>query len=109
MGNILAILIVGIVLFELIEHILFPLVWAFVARNRKSPCGVDGIPGKLVEVKDWRDGRGQVLLEGELWNAVCSAPLRPGDTAVVQKVDGLVLTVTPAKKQTRWSTGGHSS
>ena len=93
-GNIWVILIVGIVLLELIEHILFPLVWACFARNRKSPCGVDGIPGKLVQVKDWHDGRGRVLLEGELWKAVCSEPLQPGDTAIVTSVDGLILTVS---------------
>jgi len=92
-GNILVIVIAGIVLFELIEHILFPLVWAFLARNRKSPCGLDSLPGKLVQVKDWHDGQGQVLLEGELWKAVCSGPLRPGDTAIVKSVDGLILTV----------------
>ncbi|MCE5333404.1 MAG: NfeD family protein [Desulfobacteraceae bacterium] len=67
------------------------------------------MPGKVAEVKDWCDGEGRVSIYGELWMAVSSAPFRPGDKAVVEKVDGLVLTVTPAKKQTRWSTGGRSS
>jgi membrane-bound ClpP family serine protease len=98
--NFLTILIVGVAIFELIEHILFPLVWSFVIRNRKSCCGIDGMPGKVVDVRDWRDGEGRVFFEGELWMAVSGDPLRPGDKAVVQGVDGLVLTVTPVKKQT---------
>lgn len=107
--NVLTILIAGIVLLELIEHILFPLVWSFIIRNRKSPCGIEGMPGKVAEVKDWRDGEGRVFFEGELWRAVSNAQFRPGDKAVIEKVAGLVLTVTPARKQTGWSIGGHSS
>jgi len=96
----LTILIIGVVLFELIEHILFPLVWFFVIRNRQSLCGIEAMHGKVVEVRDWRDGEGRVSLEGELWMAVSNITLRPGDKAVVQKVDGLILTVTPVTKWT---------
>ena len=91
--TILTILIVGVVIFELIEHILFPLVWSFFIRNRKSFCGTDGMLDKVVEVKDWRDGQGRVFFEGEIWMAVSGDPLRPGDEAVVQQVDGLVLKI----------------
>jgi membrane protein implicated in regulation of membrane protease activity len=91
--NILTILIIGFILFEVIEHILFPLVWSFVARNRRSRCGIDGMLGKVVEVKEWCDGQGRVLVEGELWKATSCDPQRPGDRAVVQGVDGLVLRI----------------
>jgi membrane protein implicated in regulation of membrane protease activity len=92
-ANILTILIIGFILFEVIEHILFPLVWSFVARNRRSRCGIDGMLGKVVEVKEWCNGQGRVLVDGELWKATSCDPQRPGDRAVVQGVDGLVLRI----------------
>lgn len=91
--NLLTVLIVGIVLFEIIEHILFPLVWSFVIRNRRSLCGIEGMQGKDVEVKSWQGGEGRVFVDGELWKAESDDHLKPGDRAVVQKVDGLVLKV----------------
>jgi membrane-bound ClpP family serine protease len=98
--SLLTILVVAVVLFELFEHLLFPLVWSFVIRKRRSPCGTEGIPGKVVEVKDWRDASGRVLLEGEFWMATSDDPIRPGDKPVVQEVNGLVLKVVLVGKQT---------
>jgi len=103
-ADLLTILIVAVVLFELIEHVLFPLAWSFVMRKRKSACGVESMPGKVVEVKDWHGNKGRVSLEGELWMAVSDVFLQPGDKAVVQKVDGLVLTVGPLTMETERST-----
>ncbi len=94
---ILIVLVIGYVIFELIEHVLFPLVWAFSARNRKSLCGNEGLLGKEVEVRSWQGGEGRVFIEGELWNAAGSDHLQPGDKAFVQEVDGLVLKITSSK------------
>ena len=33
-------LVIGVVLFELIEHVVFPLFWSIMGRKRKSVCGV---------------------------------------------------------------------
>ena len=95
--QIFTILIVGIVLFELIEHILFPLLWGVAARKKKSPCGIEGMPGKLVEVWSWQDGEGRVFVDGELWNAASDDRLQPGDGAIVQEVQGLVLKIVSSK------------
>jgi len=95
--HILTVLIVGYILFELIEHVLFPLVWSFVIRNRKSLCGNEGMLGKMVEVRSWQDGEGRVLVDGELWNAASDDHLQPGDRAIVQRVDGLVLKIASSK------------
>jgi membrane-bound ClpP family serine protease len=92
--HILTVLIVSYILFELIEHVLFPLVWSLVTRNRKSLCGNEGMLGKMVEVRSWQDGEGRVLVAGELWHAASGEHLRPGDRAFVQKVDGLVLRIS---------------
>jgi membrane protein implicated in regulation of membrane protease activity len=91
--RLLTILIAGFILFELIEHVLFPLLWSFVTRNRKSLCGNDGMLGKIVEVRSWRDGEGRVLVDGEIWNAASDDHLQSGDRAVVQEVNGLVLKI----------------
>jgi len=105
--DLLTILILGIVCYELIEHLLFPLVWMIVQRGKKSPCGAEGIPGRLVEVRDWRDGEGRVFLNGEIWRAVSSDPLLPGDKALVRKVDGLTLTVEALGKPSGTDSGRH--
>jgi membrane-bound ClpP family serine protease len=101
---ILTILIVGYILFELIEHVLFPLVWSFATRNRKSHCGKEGMLGKMVEVRSWQDGEGRVFVDGELWNAVSGDHLQPGDNAIVQKVDGLVLRIASSRSDAGFHT-----
>lgn len=93
--KILTILVIGFVLFELIEHILFPLIWTIVNRKRRSVCGVENMVGKVVEVKKWQRTEGRVFVDGELWMAVSDGPLLPGDKAIVDKVEGLILSVTP--------------
>lgn len=98
--NILLILIAVVVLFELFEHVLFPLAWSFAMRKRRSPCGTEGMPGKVVEVKHWRDGSGQVLVEGEYWTATSDDLMKAGDSAVIREVDGLVLKVVLLEKPT---------
>ena len=100
--HILTVLIAGYILFELIEHVLFPLVWSFVARNRKSLCGNEGMLGKMVEVRCWQDGEGRVLVDGEIWNAASDDHLQPGDRAIVQRVDGLVLKIASSKSDTEF-------
>ena len=91
-------LVTGIILFELIEHVVFPLFWFIKNRKRKSVCGVSSMLGKEAEVKQWQKNEGKVFLKGELWNAVSEVPLLPGDRVVIQNVDGLTLSVIPFKK-----------
>jgi membrane-bound ClpP family serine protease len=86
-------LVMGVVLFELIEHVVFPLFWFIMGRKRKSVCGVTGMLGKVGEVKQWKNNEGKVLVNGELWQAVGEVPLIPGDRVVIQNVEGLTLKV----------------
>ena len=90
-------LVVGVLLFELIEHVVFPLFWFIMGRKRKSVCGVSGMLGKVGEVKQWKKNEGKVFVNGELWQAVSEIPLLPGDRVVIQKVEGLTLEVNPWK------------
>ena len=88
-------LVIGVVLFELIEHVVFPLFWSIMGRKRKSVCGVTGMLGKAGEVKQWNKNEGKVFVNGELWQAVSEVPLIPGDRVVIQNVEGLTLEVIP--------------
>lgn len=91
--NILIILIVGFALFELIEHVIFPLVWYIIVRKRKPLVGIESMVGKEVKVKKWQKKSGLVFINGELWKANSNDQLLPGDKAIIEKVEGLVLTV----------------
>lgn len=91
--NILIILLVGYALFELVEHVIFPLVWYFINRKKKPLCGIESMVGKEVKVEKWQKNGGWVNIYGELWKASSDAPLLPGDKAIIEKVEGLVLIV----------------
>ena len=87
----------GLLLFEFIEHVIFPLIWLIKDRKRKSICGATGMLGKKGKIKHWQKSKGQVFVDGELWRAVSDSPLSAGDSVVVQDVDGLTLCVIPAE------------
>jgi len=92
-------LVIGFFLFELIEHVVFPLFWFIMGRKRKSVCGVPGMLGKVGEVKQWKKNEGKVFVNGELWQAFSEVPLAPGDRVVIQKVEGLTLKVNYWKEE----------
>jgi len=93
--NIIIIIIIGFVLFELIEHVILPLVWYIIVRKRKPLCGIESMVGKEVMVQKWQKNSGWVYLNGELWKASGDDHLSPGDRAVIEKVEGLLLRVKP--------------
>ena len=95
LNGILTILIILFVLYELIEHIVFPLVWSIRVRNRKPLIGIESMIGKEVTVKKWEGTNGIVFVNGELWKASSDGPLLRGGKAIIVKVDGLSLNVKP--------------
>lgn len=54
-----------------------------------------GMIGKVVEIKRWNKTEGKVLVNGELWRAVCDDPLKEGSKAVILDIDGLTLKLKP--------------
>jgi membrane-bound ClpP family serine protease len=54
-----------------------------------------GMIGKVVEIKRWNKSEGQVLVNGELWNAVCEISLQEGSKAVILDIEGLTLKLKP--------------
>jgi len=87
--------IIALLVFEFVEHVVFPLIWFIKDRNKRSNYGVMGMIGKVVEIKRWDKTEGQVLINGELWRAVCEVPLPTGGKAVVQGIEGLTLKLKP--------------
>ncbi|MBM4136892.1 MAG: hypothetical protein FJ241_08700 [Nitrospira sp.] len=93
--NIILILVIGFFLFEVIEHIVIPIVFYFLKRKKKSITGIDSLLGEVVEVRQWKETEGQVFIKGELWRAVSEVPLMKGEKAIIQNVEGLTLKVKP--------------
>jgi membrane-bound serine protease (ClpP class) len=93
LANILTLVIIVFVLFELIEHLIFPIVWSIILGNKKPLIGIEGMVGKEVKVKKWQNTDGVVFIDGELWKATSNDLLLPGDKAIIEKVDGLLLHV----------------
>jgi membrane-bound serine protease (ClpP class) len=91
--DILSAIIILFVLFELIEHLIFPIVWSIIASNKKPLIGIERMVGKEVKVEKWQGKDGIVFINGELWKATSDVPLLPGDKAMIEKVDGLLLIV----------------
>ena len=55
METIILTLVIGFVLFELIEHVGFRLFWFIKDRSRKSVCGKTGMFGKVGEIKQCQE------------------------------------------------------
>jgi membrane-bound ClpP family serine protease len=89
--------VIAFIAFELIEHVVLPLIWFIKDRNKKSNYGVTGMIGKVVEIKRWNKTEGQVLVNGELWSAICEVPLTVGGRAVIIDITGLTLELKPYK------------
>jgi membrane-bound ClpP family serine protease len=97
--SVMIMLAVGFLLFEFLEHVVFPLIWFVKDRKRTSVCGVTGMLGKVGEIRSWHESEGQIFIHGELWRAVSEFPLSTGDRAVIENVDGLTLRVMPCKEE----------
>ena len=93
--NMIITVIIIFIAVELIEHIIFPIVWSIFKGRKRSTYGVMGMMGKVVEIRRWNKTEGQVSINGELWSAVCEAPLTVGGKAVVQGIEGLTLKLKP--------------
>jgi membrane-bound ClpP family serine protease len=75
---------------------------ALAARRARIRSGREGLIGRVGEVRAAPAPTGQVFLDGALWKARMwggdeDAPLQRGDPIVVERVDGLTLTVRRAE------------
>ena len=70
---------------------------AIRARRRKSMIGPQGLIGSTGVARTPLSPEGKVFIAGELWNAVSSAEIPPGEAVRVRGVHGLVLDVEPMR------------
>jgi membrane-bound ClpP family serine protease len=79
------------------------------ARRRRVRTGAESLIGRLGVVRSWGEPDGRVLLEGALWRAQRAWPglgadaevLREGDVVVVERLNGLTLSVRGADEWER--------
>ena len=88
-------LVLAFIAFEVIEHVLLPIFWFLVKGRKKSEYGSDGMKGRTVEIKCWKNNKGIVLFHAERWQAVSEYPLLQGEKAIVEEVSGLTLRIKP--------------
>jgi membrane-bound serine protease (ClpP class) len=74
------------------------------ARRRRVRTGAEGMIGHIGIVQNWVEPAGKVLVDGALWHARRSAcepdqevALHRGDQVVVERLNGLTLSVRPAE------------
>ncbi len=85
--------------------------WAIVAtrtaagaRTARTRAGAEALCGRVGVVRGWSDSAGQVFIDGALWRArrewadVEGEALHQGDPVVVERVNGLTLSVRRAEE-----------
>jgi len=90
-------LIVALVLFVLGIGELF--LWNTTVRGKRKVVGPQTLIGKTAEVRVACTPRGQVFVDGELWEANCAEGAAVGTRVRVRSVDGLMLEVEPESEQ----------
>jgi len=68
---------------------------ALKARRNKTVSGAQGLVGEIGIAQTALTPRGKIFVHGELWDAISSSDLSAGQSAVVRRVDGLLLQVEP--------------
>jgi membrane-bound serine protease (ClpP class) len=71
---------------------------AVKAHRNKIVTGQQGLIGEIGVTQTPLAPEGKIFVHGELWNAVATEPVALGDQVVVNRVDGLTLEVSPARK-----------
>jgi membrane-bound serine protease (ClpP class) len=73
----------------------FLMTIALKARRNKVVTGAQGLLGETGVAQTALSPLGKIFVHGELWDAVASSVLPPGQLVVVRKIDGLTLQVDP--------------
>ncbi|MGC1646200.1 MAG: nodulation protein NfeD [Candidatus Sulfotelmatobacter sp.] len=73
----------------------FLMTIALKARGNKVVTGAQGLVGEMGVAQTTLSPQGKVFVHGELWDAVASSTLPPGQMVIVRSIDGLTLQVDP--------------
>ena len=66
------------------------------SKRRRATVGAETLVGRTAVVVRALSPRGQVQLDGEIWEARAGQDVAPGAEVTITAVDGLVLDVTPS-------------
>ena len=66
------------------------------SKRRRATVGAETLVGRTAVVVRALSPRGQVPLDGEMWEARAGQDVPPGAEVTITAVDGLVLDVTPS-------------
>jgi membrane-bound serine protease (ClpP class) len=73
--------------------------WMAVKSGRgRSVTGTDGMIGSIGIAKTDLNPRGQITIQGEIWEAISQSPIRQGELAEVVSIEGLTVTVAPTHR-----------
>lgn len=73
---------------------IFAIGYALKAQKRLVTTGAEALVGQTAVVfRNFENGRGQVMLHGEIWRAECSSALKKGDRVRVVGVENLTVRV----------------
>ena len=73
--------------------------WMAVKSGRgRSVTGTEGMIGLIGIAKTDLTPRGQITVQGEIWEAISQSPIRQGEAAEVVSVEGLTITVAPTHR-----------
>ncbi len=64
-------------------------------RHQPARTGSDEMVGSPGKVLDWSGDRGEIRVQGEIWQARAQAPLEPGRAVRVTAMEGMTLVVEP--------------
>jgi len=96
--KILVILVAAYISFEILEHLIMPLIGKIFWKGRRQFTGREGMPGKRGRVREWSGKEGKVEVQSVIWNAVSDVSLSAGDPIVVEEITGLTLKVKPDRE-----------
>ncbi|HTN43079.1 MAG TPA: nodulation protein NfeD [Nitrospiria bacterium] len=71
---------------------------AWKTRHQKSVAGIEVFIGASGTARTEINPRGQILIQGEYWDAVSSEPIHEGETVEVTGIEGLKLFIKRSKK-----------
>ncbi len=75
------------------------IAWTVVKSTRgRSITGAEGMIGLIGIARTDLNPRGQITVQGEIWEAVSQTPIRQGEAAEVMSVEGLTVKVAPAHR-----------
>ena len=75
------------------------MAWMAIKSNRGRPVtGAEGMIGLIGFAKTDLNPRGQIAVQGEIWEAVSLTPIRQGEAAEVMSVEGLTVKVAPIQR-----------